>query len=124
MAFELQDVTNDPDLAESFVIQRSTGQFVAGGYSDTKTDIQTFGVVTVATEKQLASLPEADRVHGVRAFFTQFPMYVTNEQRSDGTSGTSDILVWQNQSYRILSVGQFQNRGGFYCALASRMKGN
>lgn len=124
MSFELQDVVNDPDLAEAYTIKRSNGQQTVGGWVDTKTELSAFGVVTVATEKQLQSLPEADRVRGIRAFFNEFPMYVTSELRKDGTSGTSDILVWEGQSYKVLSVGQYQNRGGFYCALAARMKGN
>lgn len=121
MSFELQDVVNDPDLAEPFIIERSSGgQFVSGGWSEDTTEISVFGVVTVATEKQLESLPEADRVHGIRAFFLQCPIYVTSEERG----GTSDILVWNGVNYRVLQVAQFQNRGGFYCALAARMTGN
>lgn len=123
MAFDLQDVVNDPDLAEPFTITRSSGQFAAGGWTSASTTIQAFGVVTVAGAKQLDMIPEADRVHGSRVFICEQPMYVTSETRQDGQSGTSDILVWNDVKYRVHSVGNYNNRGGFYFAVATRMAG-
>ncbi len=120
MPFELQDVVNDYDLADNFTILRSEGSFVAGGWQDKKTSIPVWGVVTVATDKQLQMIPEADRVTGARMFLCEQPLYTTSEMNS----GTSDILVWGNQQYRVLSVGPYENRGGYYCAIASRMSGS
>ena len=124
MAFELQDVVNDPDLAESFDILRSSGTFAAGGWQAATVQLPAWGVVTVATDKQLEALPEGDRVHGARLFITEQPLYVTGADRQDGTAGTSDVLLWHNQKYRIVSVGPYENRGGFYSAVAVRMSGS
>jgi hypothetical protein len=124
MAFELEDVVNDPDLAEVYTVNRSTGVFAAGGWQSSTTVLQFWGVVTVADSKQLDMIPEADRVRGARMFFSQAPLYVTSELRKDGTSGTSDEIVYGNAKYRVLSVGQYPNRGGYYCAIAQRMQGS
>jgi hypothetical protein len=120
VAFELQEVTDDPDLAEPFTISRQTGVFAEGGWQTTPQDIQVFGVVTVATQKELQMIPEGDRVSGARMFFCSQAMYVTNEENGI----TSDILIWNTHKYRVAAVGQFQNRGGFYYAIAQRMAGN
>lgn len=129
MAFELQDVINDPDLGEPFTILRSTGQFGPGGWQDTRSSIDVFGLVTQSSQKQIESIPEADRVHSMRTFITECPMYVTDETRdtNDGSgttgSGASDILVWNGVNYRVIGVNNFSNRGGFYLAIAARMSG-
>lgn len=124
MAFELQDVTNDPDLAESFTISRSSGSFSVGGWTDSKSIIAAWGVVSVSSNRELDMIPEADRVHGARTFHCQFPMYTTAEQRIDGTTGTSDILIWEGTKYRVLLVGDYRNRGGYYFAIGQRMTGS
>lgn len=121
MAFELQDVVNDPDLAEPFTVLRQPGSFQQNGWqTSTPQTIQAFGVVTVATQKALQMLPEADRVNAERMFIAECPMYVTSEDNSI----TSDILIWCGVKYRVMVVGEYENRGGYYCAVATRMKGN
>jgi hypothetical protein len=121
VSFDLQDVVNDPDLAEPFTVLRQNGSFVQGGWQvNAPQSIEMWGVVTVASNKELQMLSEADRVRGARMFFSQAPIYVTNE--ADGI--TSDIIVWNGLNWRVMSVGQYQNRGGYYCAIAQRMRGN
>jgi len=68
----VEEVINDSDMIapEPFTIQRYTGQFVAGGFENTLVrTIQQFGPVRNATDKEVAMLPEADRVGQIRAFF-------------------------------------------------------
>jgi hypothetical protein len=120
MPFDLQDVVNDPDLAEPFNIQRQTGSFGPGGWQVTPQSIDMWGVVTVATQKQLQMIPEADRVNGARMFLSQFPIYTTNEVQGV----TSDIIVWDNLNWRVVAVAPYENRGGYYWAIAQRMRGN
>jgi hypothetical protein len=121
MSFELQDVCNDPDMGEPFTIQRQPGTFGPTGWqTSTPQEIQAFGVVTVANNKALQMVPEADRVNAERMFISECPMHVTSEDNSS----TSDILVWNGINYRVMAVGQYQNRGGYYCAVATRMLGN
>ena len=120
MGFELEDVVNDPDLAEEFTICRSQGgTFGPGGFQDQKTFLPAYGVVSVASDRQIAMLPEADQVNETRVFFNSEPMYTTSENRG----AVSDILIWNNTRYRVMSVGKYCNRGGYYMALAVRMQG-
>ena len=76
----VQEVIPDPDMTspEPFTIQRSTGQWVAGGFQSTVTQsIQVFGPVRNATDKEVAMLPEADRVSRVLAFYATLPILTT-----------------------------------------------
>jgi hypothetical protein len=120
MLSNLLDVVNNPDLAENFQIQRNPGAPGAGGWqAGEPVVIQAYGVVSVAQPKQLEMIPEADRVHEMRVFHSSQPMYVTSEDYQI----TSDVLVWNGVSYRVLSVGNYPNRGGYYEAVAARMAG-
>lgn len=125
MAFELQDVTNDPDLAESAILVRSSGSFASGGWRVlTTANLPWWGVVNVLSAKQLEALPEADRIHGTRVFVAEQKMYTTDAVRFDGTAGTSDVIQYAGNSYRLSQVGAYPNRGGFYYAIGVRMRGN
>jgi hypothetical protein len=120
MLSNLLDVVSNPDIAECFTIQRNPGIFTQGGWqAQEPVTIQAFGVVSVASARQLEMVPEADRVHGARVFHSSTPMYVTSEDLGI----TSDILIWNGISYRVMSVGPYQNRGGYYEAVAVRMAG-
>ena len=120
----LQDSVTNPDLAQAFTICRSTGSYVAGGWSETSVQIPAYGVVTVATDRQIESLAEADRLHGARMFLTTQPIYTTSRSRAGegGTPGTSDVLLFNNQSWRVASVGNYADRGHYY-AIALKMEG-
>lgn len=121
---DLSEVVEDPDLAEPFTIIRTSGQFGAGGWlADTPQNITAFGVVSVATPKEIADLPvEADKIKEVRAFWSTTPMFVTNAV-GVAAGATSDVLVWQGVQYRVLALPDYSNRG-YYKALAIRMAGN
>jgi hypothetical protein len=118
---DLSEVVNDPDMSEPpFQIIRSIGQFAAGGWQVVSTQtISAYGIVSVATPKEINMLPEGDRASEVRSFWSTAPMYVTNGANSQ----TSDILVWENTKYRILTEPQYDNRG-YWKALATRMLGD
>jgi hypothetical protein len=118
----LDDVVCDGDLADSYVIVRNTGKFAAGGFQQTSvTSIPVFGVVTAASLKDIEMVPEGDRVREMRAFYARQPLYVTRDNPQDGT-GTSDVLQWHGQNYRILTVGDYSNRG-YWKAIAARTSG-
>ena len=79
----VEEVILDPDMCDPspFTVLRSSGQWVAGGFQSAITQqLQTFGPVRVATNKELAMLAEADRVSQVRAFYATFPILVTRGQ--------------------------------------------
>jgi hypothetical protein len=75
----VQEVVVDPDMLvpESFTIERSTGQYVLGGFQSSTTQIRMFGPVQQASNKEIQMLPEADRVGSLRSFWSTVPIYVT-----------------------------------------------
>lgn len=112
-------VTN-PDICETWQLIRNTGSWKAGGWSeDTSTTMNVYGVASVADDRALDMLPEGDRVRGGMMFWSMTEMFVTNE----GAMGTSDVLVWRGEQYRILSVRQYPQRG-YFRAMTVRMRGN
>jgi hypothetical protein len=75
----VQELIGDPDLIapRPFTILRSTGSWVAGGFSSVTVSIDLFGPVQQASNKEIAMLPEADRVGSIRSFWATVPIYVT-----------------------------------------------
>lgn len=113
----LDDVVTDPDLAEYYTVERSTdGAFVPGGYSDTKTTLQMYGVVSRDVSRELEQVPEGDRVKALRAFWSTQEIFLTN------ANGISDILVWQGEHFRVVHVSNYSNRR-YWKAVAARMEG-
>jgi hypothetical protein len=116
---DLSDVVSDPDLCQTFGISRSVGSFVQGGWQETRIELTAYGIVTVASDRALKMVPEGDRAQGAMAFYTVTPLFVSHPNK---TPGTSDILTWHNQKYRILSVSP-QSDYGYYQATAQRLAG-
>ena len=113
----MQEVISDPDLVapQQYVILRSTGAWVAGGFQSTVSTIQQFGPVQQASNKEVAMLPEADRVSEVRSFWSTVPIYTTN------TTGASDILVYADVQHRVLQT-YYEDGSGYWKALATQLR--
>lgn len=109
----------NPDFAQPFTIQRSSGQFVLGGFESTVRQIQAAGVITVAKERDLAQVPEGDRVTGAMLFYATQPLYVSN---NNGTAAASDLITWRGDTYRIVKVWPYADYG-YYKAVGVRMSG-
>ena len=116
---DLSDVVSDPALADAFIIERSQGGFVAGGWSNSVDRIPAFGVVSVANQDELQMIPEADRITGARVFHSTQEMFVTGADRN----GLSDVLIFEDVKYRVYNVFGYGNRG-YFKALAARMVGD
>lgn len=73
------EVVVDPDMTapEPFTILRSTGQFVLGGFASVTKAIPLTGPVQQASDKEIAMLPESDRVGEIRSFWSTQPVYTT-----------------------------------------------
>ena len=118
--FNVSELVNDFDLCSNFTIQRKTGQFAIGGWTQSApTNISAFGAVRNSTGKELEMIPEADRPKEALTFRTVFPLYVTNEQ----TGLMSDVLVFQGNHYRILLSKNYSEQG-YWFAMAVRLEGN
>lgn len=125
---DLTDVVNDADLGEPFTVQRSQGgYFGAGGWSDNYVSLNMFGIISIADDKTVDALPEADRIHEVITIRSAEPVYVTRLSANDGGPATSDIVIYQGPTapwgtYRVIRRGNYASRG-FWRATATRMAG-
>jgi hypothetical protein len=119
MLQELGDVVNNPDIAENFQILRNPGVYAQGGWQgSTQQSFSVYGTVSLASQKEIQMLPDADHVTEARIFHSSTPMYVTSEDKGI----TSDILVWKNINYRVARELPYGVRG-YYGAIAVRMAG-
>jgi hypothetical protein len=113
---DLSDIVSDPDFAQPFQIKRSSGQFARGGYRSTPTTIDAVGVIRPAASQDIEVLPEGDRALGMMTFWSATEMHTTS------TTGTSDVLTYRGDDYRVLQVmpsGDF----GYWKAIAARLSG-
>ena len=96
----VQEVILDPDMIapKQYDVLRSTGTWVEGGFQSVTTTTQLVGPVQQATNKEIAMLPEADRIGSVRSFWSPIPIYTTRGFAPvPGTHGealTGSGLVW------------------------------
>jgi hypothetical protein len=113
---DISEIVSDPDLAQPFTIKRSTGQFALGGYQTAVQEIQAFGVIRPTNTVDLEIVPEGDRVLGMMTFWSATEMHTTS------TAGTSDVLSYRGDDYRVLQVmpsGDF----GYWKAIGARKSG-
>lgn len=117
---DLSEAVTDPDMAESFVILRATGQFGLGGWQqNAPVAIPGFGVVSIAKAQDMEMIPEGDRISGSIVIHSTQELLLTNED----TNQMADQVVWMGDVYRVYASGDYGNRN-FFTALAARKKGN
>lgn len=118
---DLSEVANAPDLAEQFTILRSTGtQWHQGVWETEEQKITGFGVISIAEPRDTKMVPEGDIAQGAMVFWSAQPIYVTNTTNI-AVGQSSDILIWNNKRYRVLSVRQYKD-WGYYRAVGTRMQ--
>ena len=116
----VSELLSDPDFAQSFTINRSTGAFVLGGWQSSTTALARFGVVTVAKERDLEQLPEGDLVSGGMLFFSTKEIFLS----TGGTAaGASDTITWRGDTYRMAKVWPYGDFG-YWKALGVRVSGD
>jgi hypothetical protein len=117
---DVSDVVNDPDFATAFTIQRSAGSFVDGVWNPgTPTNVAMWGSIQPASDKEVSALPEGDQISAAIKVYSTQPIYTT----AANPAGVSDIVVWNNEQYRVLKLLPWQGNG-YYRAIAARMAGN
>lgn len=117
MVIQVSEVVNDIDMAQNFSILRSTGSFNVGVWESTTETLSGYGVISVAKPRDLEMIPEGDKIVGAMVFHSQQPLYGTHDGQAPGSS---DILIWNNHQWRILSVSQYKDYG-YYRAVAERL---
>lgn len=113
----VQEVILDPDIIapKQFLVLRSTGSWVPGGFQSVTTTIKLVGPVQQASNKEVQMLPEADRIGEIRSFWAPIPIYTTRGSAPvPGTHGealTGSGLVYSlsevppNNSINLYSGG-------------------
>lgn len=110
----------DPNVAEFFTVTRTVTSFVAGGTETTPMDIPLCGNVSAASARDINALPEGDFVSEALAFWCQQELFVTH---ADPQPGTSDVIAWQGERYRVMSVFRYPSRG-YWKAICVRLAGD
>jgi hypothetical protein len=116
---DVSEVVTAPDLAQVFTVLRSTGAFVGGVWTSQTTSIQLQGTISSASESEIEMIPQGDVVHELRVFYSDQPIFKTQEGIGS-PGGSSDVIVWRGQQYRILRVAQYQDYG-YYRAIGTRL---
>lgn len=114
------ELITDPDFAQPYSVLRSTGVFALGGFISNTTLLSFYGVITVAQDQDLDTLPEGDRITGSMLFYANGPIYTTIVGAN--SEGLSDVIAWRGQNYRIAKVFPYVDYG-YYKAIGVRMSG-
>lgn len=108
----------DSDFCTEFKILRQVGgkwenRRWIGGESK---KIKVTGIVTAVNSKDIEMLPDGDRVHGLKTFYTDQELRLTDQE------ATSDICEYQDKQYRLLQVFNYSNNG-YYKAIGTLIGG-
>jgi len=118
MVFNLRNVVLHTAYVQSFVVYRSSGQFVNGRWvENTPIQITMQGTVVAASEKEIIALPEGDRIQGSMVFHSTQELFPTR------SNGTSDKILWNNQLWKLFTLGDYGDYG-FWRMVGVRIKGN
>jgi hypothetical protein len=105
--------------AQQVKITRSSGKWVDGEFALNKpSTLYLYGIVTVASPKDLEQVPEGDRVKGGIKF-----LCTERLMQTDGTRpGFGDTLSWRGATYKVATVSPDIDYG-FYRAICVRLEG-
>lgn len=107
----------DPDFCTEFkIIRKNVGTWTCGRQTEQTKILNVIGIVTSVSSKDLEMMPEGDRVHGIKTFYTDKQLRIT------GNESTSDICEYQGKQYRLLQVFDYNNNG-FYKAIGTLIGG-
>lgn len=115
-------VIASPRIAQHYSVLRTLGSWQKGKFvlADPE-ELDFFGTVTVAREKDLSIVPEGDRIKGAMCFHAPKEIFITHKDE-DNQSGISDIILWRGNHYRIVAVAP-EIDYGYYKAIGERMEG-
>lgn len=112
MSIDVSDLIDDPDFCEPFSIRKRAGEWVSGKFMPTITDVLIQGVVRPTNGDDLETLPEGDRVKGLKTFYCKQKIELVDPD------SLSDQIIWQGNIYKVVTVLDW-SRHGFYKAIAS-----
>lgn len=118
---DVSSIILDSDFAQTFTVKRYTGgKYEAGRWVQTPTEIQMEGIISIANAKQIEFIPEGARIGGEIAIHTIVPLYNSRNGTETKEGGSSDIVLWHDDEYKIYQVNEYSDYG-YYFAIGQRM---
>lgn len=118
---DVSELITDPDFAESYQVERSTGFFDEGGFTESLNVFDNYGSVQPTDTKDLEQVAEGDRISGSITFYSVIPLFVT---RNKSEKGNSDKLIFNGERYKIVKLLDFMSNGGYQKAIAVSIAGD
>ena len=116
----LEDIVNDPDFAEPFSIERSSGAFVMGVYEQTQNIVKAYGVVTPSNPEEMQQVAEGDRLLGSITVKSSTQFLLSQTTAGGGQENVADVIDWNNDRYRVVYLWPWQDFGYYKC-IANRI---
>lgn len=108
---DLSELIYDPDFCTTFIVEKkSETKWIRGEPDYGLTRITVTGIVSPSSSEDLNLLPEADRKHGMKTFYSSTPMEITDTEK------TSDVCIWNGRRYKLIN-GWNYSQNGYYKAI-------
>lgn len=102
----VSELIGDPDFTQpnGVTVIRRPCTVVNHRPSVTETQIKVTGVITIAKDRDLQMLPEADRTEEAINVFTYKPLFTTGREDEEAVQNyLSDVVVWQGNRYKVMN---------------------
>lgn len=110
---DMTELIHDPDFCTTFtVVRKLPGAWVQGEQTVQETTFPVEGIVLPSTSKDIEMLPEGDRRSGLKTFFADVELKVTD------TETTADICVYKGCRYKLIHAFDYE-ANGFYKAIGT-----
>lgn len=115
----------DPKFSQKFKVFRKSGEWIRGRFEEIEKEISMIGVIAPSKPKEIEMIPEGDRVGGEITIHTTRKLYTTRliESEIENNQGTSDVIEWQAERYKLYSVNDY-SQYGYYQAIGMRLVSN
>ena len=91
----LADIVASPEFTQQIIIKRhSNGRYVNGRFEQDEKEIKINAVVSASDEKTLSMVPEGSLEK----------IYMTSSEVSKGENRTSDIIIYNEDEYKVIAV--------------------
>lgn len=110
---DLSDVVQSREYTQMITIIRHTGgEWIEGDYIEKEEELTIRGVVSAADAKEINMIPEGDRTSETKVIHSVSRIYTTRlGTRENSESGTSDIIIWNGNKYKVMSVQDTSDYG-------------
>lgn len=106
----VSEIIDDPDFAQAFKVQRSSGTWVLGRFIAATETLQFSGVIEPLNTKEIKMLPEGDQITGGINIWTRETLHTTKRENALGGK-LSDEVIWQGENWKVYQVQNFSDFG-------------